>query len=524
MLFESLQRVVVELGREPSLPVLLDRVVGEIGAYPDVALAGIWIRGPVEQCAICRDNPDSAQPGTSLHVAACAGSLLTNEEKRDRVLHLCHFGGRAIRQVNDQGTALFIKELDEKNSYEWVRDANIRSFAGHPLMVGGEMVGVLSVCIRRVTMTRREFEWMRIFAVAIAHSIVRGRALDEADRLRRRLESTTGFPNPPAAANTSILGSSPGIRRVLEQIEMVAATDVTVLILGETGVGKELVARAIHDGGPRRSGALVNVNCTAIPHELFESIFFGHVLGSFSGATTNRNGRFQLADHGSLFLDEVGDMPTHMQPKLLRVLQDGKFEPVGSEKTLHADVRVIAASNRDLKEAIGEGRFREDLYYRISVFPIEVPPLRARKDDIPILSGHFVDAACHRFGRQALQLTTGHIRQLQDYDWPGNVRELQNVIERAVLTSRRGALQLDLGHGDEKRAAAPAQAFERLASEATGILTDEEMKRRERDNVNAALRRSEGRIYGPGGAAELLGMKPTTLNARIKKWRLDKLS
>jgi transcriptional regulator with GAF, ATPase, and Fis domain len=302
---------------------------------------------------------------------------------------------------------------------------------------------------------------------------------------------------------------------------MVAATDVTVLILGETGVGKELVARAIHDGGPRRSGALVNVNCTAIPHELFESIFFGHVLGSFSGATTNRVGRFQLADHGSLFLDEVGDMPTHMQPKLLRVLQDGKFEPVGSEKTLHADVRVIAACNRDLKEAIGEGRFREDLYYRLSVFPIEVPPLRARKDDIPILSGHFVDIACRRFGRQPIQLTASHIRQLQDYDWPGNVRELQNVIERAVLTSRRGAVQLDLGRSNERQA---APAFEGLASESTGVITDEEMKRRERDNVLAALKRSEGRIYGPGGAAELLGMKPTTLNARIKKWRLDRLS
>jgi transcriptional regulator with GAF, ATPase, and Fis domain len=523
MLFESLQRVVVELGREPSLPILLDRVVDEIGANPDVALVGVWTPGPAEQCAICRANPDLAQRGASLHLAAVAGSLLTNEEERARVLQACHFGERPVRQVNDQGKALFVKELDENNRYEWVKNANIRSFAGHPLMVGGEMVGVLAVCVRRVTMTEREFEWLRVFAVAIAHSIVRYRALDEADRLRRRLESETGFPHAPTATNATILGSSPGIRRVLEQIEMVAATDVTVLILGETGVGKELVARAIHEGGPRRSRALVNVNCTAIPDELFESIFFGHVLGSFSGAVTNRIGRFQLADHGSLFLDEVGDLPTHMQPKLLRVLQDGKFEPVGSEKTLHADVRIIAASNRDLKEAIEHERFREDLFYRLTVFPIQVPPLREREDDIPVLAGYFVEAACRRFGRPSLQLTAAHIRQLQDYDWPGNVRELQNVIERAVITSQRNSLYLDIAGSDEVRPAAPAPLAEAAGAETSGVITDEEMKRRERDNVAAALRRSGGRIYGPGGAAELLGMKPTTLNARIKKWGLDKL-
>ena len=521
MLFESLQRLVVELSEERSVEALLGHLIDEIASYPTVSTTGVWITGPPEQCEVCRINPQLAREGSSLHLFAGRGSLLSSNEDPDRLDQACHFGGPQIRQVNDEGRALFIKEVPDSNRRGWMRYRNIQSFAAHPLTVGGENLGVLAVCTEGATMTERQFEWFRVFALAIAHCLARRRARDETDRLRRRLEPETGYLHAQSAAGARILGSSPGIRRVLEQIEMVAATNVTVLILGETGVGKELVARAIHDGGPRGSRALVNVNCTAIPQELFESIFFGHTVGAFSGAISNRVGRFQLADHGSLFLDEVGEMPTHMQPKLLRVLQDGKFEPIGSEKTHYADVRVIAASNRDLKEAIEQGRFREDLYYRLSVFPIEVPPLRERKEDIPVLSGYFVDIACRRFGRQSLQLTTAHIRQLQDYDWPGNVRELQNVLERAVITSQRSSLHLDMGRLNESRTITPTPKASRL--EISGILTDEEMKRRERDNVAAALKRCGGRIYGPGGAAELLGMKPTTLNARIKKWGLGRL-
>jgi transcriptional regulator with GAF, ATPase, and Fis domain len=232
-------------------------------------------------------------------------------------------------------------------------------------------------------------------------------------------------------------------------------------------------------------------------------------------------GRFQVADGGSLFLDEVGDLASETQPKLLRVLQDGEYERVGDDQSRHADVRVIAASNHDLAGDVAARRFREDLYYRVSVFPIEVPPLRERKEDIPVLAEHFVEAACQRFNRSRLYLSPQQIDQMQSYEWPGNVRELQNLIERAVITARRGPLRFDIGEAARLRSADQAKPGHPMA---TVIATEGEMKRRERDNFVAALKLSNGRIYGSGGAAELLGMKPTTLNARIKKLGLSRLS
>jgi transcriptional regulator with GAF, ATPase, and Fis domain len=243
----------------------------------------------------------------------------------------------------------------------------------------------------------------------VANEQLRG-AFKEIDKLRQCLESENEYLREEVRASSgdsTILGNSPAIHRVFEQIEMVAPTDATVLILGETAVGKELVARNIHERSPRHERPLIKVNCTAIPRELFESEFFGHVNGAFSGAFGDRVGRFQLADGGSLFLDEVGDLPPEMQPKLLRVLQEGEFEPVGDEKTRRANFRMIAACNQDLKTAVRDGRFRQDLYYRLSVFPIEVPALRERKEDIPILATHFLEVACKRFNRPDLQLAEG---------------------------------------------------------------------------------------------------------------------
>ena len=338
------------------------------------------------------------------------------------------------------------------------------------------------------------------------------------DKLRERLESENAYLQEEvraASGSGAILSGSAGVHRVLEQIEMVAPTDAAVLILGETGVGKELVARAIHERSLRRDRALVKINCTAISRELFESEFFGHVKGAFSGALRDRIGRFQLADGGTLFLDEIGELPMAMQPKLLRVLQDGEFEPVGADTTRRVNVRIIAATNRDLKSLVRAGRFREDLYYRLSVFPIEVPPLRERKDDIPILAKYFLELASKRLSRSGLHLTASQIRQLQNYDWPGNVRELQNVIERAVITSHLGSLRLDIPSA-ESRPSAPATSLSKSREESE-VIPDKEMTRRMRDNMIAALKRSGGRIYGPGGAAELLGIRPSTLSTRIKK-------
>ncbi len=297
---------------------------------------------------------------------------------------------------------------------------------------------------------------------------------------------------------------------------MVAPTSATVLINGETGVGKELVARSIHDHSPRCDHAMVTVNCTAVPRDLFESEFFGHVRGAFSGALRDRIGRVSLADGGTLFLDEVGDLPLEMQPKLLRVLEQGEFEAVGDDTTRRSGVRVIAASNRDLGGAIRAGRFRQDLFYRLNVFPIEVPPLRARRTDIAILAIAFLEAACERFHRAGQVLTDEQLRQLSDYEWPGNVRELQNIVDRAVIRLPYGNLQFDIPHeGGRPVFEQPAQD-----SEPPGdgeVVRADEMKRRENENLAAALRQCGGRIYGAGGAADLLGLPPTTLNARIKK-------
>jgi len=529
MRFESLQKVAAALSHERSLAVLLKRIADELGRYRGVALARVWMVGRAEECDVCHSTLHAMDQGEDMHLCASTGRPLRGDEDWTRLNGEFHHGGAKVRQISVKGKPVLIEKVAEDEEWikkpDWARRERIRSFAGHPLMFGGVRVGVTAV-FTRTPMGAHQFECLRVFAVAMAGAIANARAFDEIDRLRRRLESENASLRAEvneALGSTEILGTSAAIRRVLEQIEMVAPTDANVLILGETGVGKELVARAIHERSPRRNRPLVKVNCTAIPRELFESEFFGHVRGAFSGATNDRMGRFQLADLGSMFLDEIGDLPPEMQPRLLRVLQDGEFQAVGDNKPRHADVRILAASNRDLKTAVRGGSFREDLYYRLSVFPIEVPPLRERKEDIPILAMRLIEAACRRFSRSPLQLSAGQIRQLQSYDWPGNVRELQNVIERAVITARLGSLHFDVGDALHAGSDARADHAETASDQGTGILTDAEMKDRFRQNILAALQQSKGRIYGPGGAAELLAMRPTTLSARIRKLNLQKL-
>jgi transcriptional regulator with GAF, ATPase, and Fis domain len=315
-------------------------------------------------------------------------------------------------------------------------------------------------------------------------------------------------------APDGIIGTSPALQKVLEQITIVAPTSATVLVHGESGTGKELVARAIHDRSGRRHRPLITVNCASIPRDLFESEFFGHVKGAFTNALRDRAGRFQAADGGTLFLDEVGEIPIELQGKLLRVLQDGQFERVGDDVTRRVDVRVVAATNRDLEHEVAEGRFRRDLYYRLSVFPIALPPLRERPEDIAQLAGHFADAAARRYGKPAPRLTLAAARQLQAYTWPGNVRELQHVIERAVLLSRGESLRLG-GLLPEPREPMRAASKERVREASSEVVPEVEWRRREQANLRNALKLAEGRIYGPNGAADILGVKPTTLISRL---------
>jgi PAS domain S-box-containing protein len=312
-----------------------------------------------------------------------------------------------------------------------------------------------------------------------------------------------------------ILGNSPALLHVLAEVRQVAPADTTVLILGETGTGKELFARAIHEGSRRRGKALVKVNCAAIPATLIESEFFGHERGAFTGATARRDGRFTLADGGTIFLDEVGELPLELQGKLLRVLQEGEFEPVGSSRTRKVDVRVVAATNRDLRRAVVDGKFREDLYYRLSVFPLTVPALRERGADILLLAESFARQFAARTGQRLAPITPDAAASLRGYGWPGNVRELQNVVERAVITASEGKLNFE-------RALPASITGERVAPlpESSGVLTARDLARLERENLRRALEATHWQIAGEGGAARLLGLAPSTLASRVKALRL----
>ncbi len=329
----------------------------------------------------------------------------------------------------------------------------------------------------------------------------------ETEYLREEIRTMHNFDE--------IIGKSESMRRVMRDVEEVADTNATVLILGETGTGKELIARAIHSASQRRDKPLIKVNCAAIPPTLIESEFFGHEKGAFTGATSKRDGRFAIADRGTIFLDEIGELPLDLQVKLLRVLQEGEFEPVGSSQTRRVDVRVITATNRNLYHEVKNGRFREDLFYRLNVFPIVVPPLRERRDDIPLLASAFAKTFAQRMGRTIQPLSREDAERLKSYDWPGNVRELLNVIERAVITS--GAGKLNLGRAlPETSKGSVADVM--IAPEETGrrVRSAKELQTLERENIINALEASGWKISGENGAARLLGMPPSTLNSRMK--------
>jgi DNA-binding NtrC family response regulator len=349
------------------------------------------------------------------------------------------------------------------------------------------------------------------------------RAFEEIEALKSQLELHNSYLQEAvveAKAFGDLVGQSAALKHIVSQIDVVAPTEASVLILGETGTGKELVAHEIHRRSARKDGPLVRVNCASIPRELFESEFFGHVRGAFTGAVKDRAGRFETAEGGTIFLDEVGEIPMDVQNKLLRILQERRYERVGDDRTRRADVRVVAATNRELKQEAAAGRFREDLYYRLNVFPIQVPPLRERPDDIPSLAKHFVERSTRELKCAKPRLTRAAVAQLQNYDWPGNVRELRNVIERAVILARGGALDFDLPVANPPSPARPTPS----AGDATQpeFLTEAELQRRERENLLLILQRANWKIKGPDGAAELLGVNPATLLSRMRKWGLKK--
>jgi len=387
----------------------------------------------------------------------------------------------------------------------WRRDGSMFpvEFTSTPVISDGRIVG--SVVVFR-DITERMSTQQRL------HD-----ALEELKELKQRLEQQNEYLQEEIRIEHSyreIVGQSEPILKIVRQIDVVGPTDASVLIHGESGTGKELIARAIHQASRRAAHPLIRVNCAAIPADLFESEFFGHVRGAFTGALRDRVGRFELAHGGTLFLDEVGEIPLELQSKLLRVLQEGQFERVGEERTRRVDVRIIAATNRDLRTEVQAKRFREDLYFRLNVFPLQSPALRERREDIPLLASHFIEQVGQRLNLPGRRLSNGDIARLQGYHWPGNIRELQNVIERALITSNGPLLRIDL---PSPGLAEEAPSLQSRTEKPEGILTEQQLRQLQIDNLHAALEAAGGRLFGPGGAAELLGIKPTTLASRLKK-------
>src|SRR5262247_2266237 len=349
-------------------------------------------------------------------------------------------------------------------------------------------------------------------------------AVEQAMHRSRQLAPGTNPPadeHPDAADEllrdssfSAIVGHSAALRRVLQAVDTVAPTDATVLLSGETGTGKDVIARAIHTCSRRRSNPFVKLNCAAIPTGLLESELFGHEKGAFTGAIAPRMGRFELAKHGTIFLDEIGDIPLELQPKLLRVLQEREFERLGSTKTLHSDARLIAATNANLAERVGEQRFRSDLYYRLNVFPISIPPLRERKEDIPLLARHFLEKYARRMNRRVDSIPAVAMDAMSEYQWPGNVRELENFIERSVILSPASELQPPLAELAQQR------NFSTTLSQRSPATR----KEAEREHILRALRDSNWRIGGSTGAAARLGMKRTTLGSLVKRLGIDRSS
>jgi formate hydrogenlyase transcriptional activator len=425
------------------------------------------------------------------------------------------------------------RERDEHppEPYDVAAAEGLKAVCSIPLVDRGRALGLLSIL--RTTETPfapEDVDFLSRASGQIAIAIENALAYREISELRDKLAQEKLYLEEEFRSEMGfeqIIGNSTALKHVLQQVETVAPSDSTVLLLGETGTGKELIARAIHDRSRRKQRTLVKLNCAAIPTGLLESELFGHERGAFTGAISQKTGRLELADQGTLFLDEVGDIPIEIQPKLLRALQEREFERLGSTHTRKVNVRLVAATNRDLEEMIADKEFRSDLYYRLNVFPIRIPPLRERKDDIPLLVSHFVQKFAKEMQKPIEAISAAVMKGLRTWDWPGNIRELENFIERAVLLTRGKSLEAPLGElrksNTEGFVHTDLHEVKQVAGEKTDSRSDkgsvaDEYERKQRDQIIRALTACKGRVGGADGAAARLGTNRTTLLSRMKKF------
>lgn len=527
--------LLLEMAQERSLDLLLKKLVHRAVQRPDMACFQIWLLDKGDRCATCPHSQHCTDQTRCLHLVAGTGKTVAGEitdtqhfgDLTQRVpIGMGFLGGAAL-----SGKQTTIPDLSKVPQtildLDWLNREQVRSCGITPIQFKGEVLGAMAGFSRDEMLgVEGVAVWGRIFADHIGAAIANARAFEEIELLKARLELQNTYLQEEvqeAKAFGSLIGQSAALRHIVSQIALVATTEASVLISGETGTGKELVAHEIHRLSPRRDRPLVRVNCASIPRELYESEFFGHVKGAFTGAIKDRAGRFETAEGGTLFLDEVGEIPTELQGKLLRVLQEKCYERVGDDRTRVANVRIIGATNRDLKEEVAAGRFREDLYYRLHVFPISVPPLQARLEDVPLLAQHFVELSVRELRCPTPRLTRAAVAQLQAYDWPGNIRELRNVIQRAVILARGGPLQFDFPNATP-HLSVNSEDPRPTTSAPHRFLTETEMRQRQRENLLLALEAANWRVMGPGGAAELLGIRATTLFSRMKKEAIKKPS
>ncbi len=525
--------LLLEIAQEQSVHQLMKKLVCRLLKRPGVARVRIWLIDKGDICATCVRRPDCPDQTRCLHAVAGGSNLIAGGKDEEEYIHMTDryaripLGVGVVGTIGATGQPKKLDNLDKEPGelayIDWLKREQIRGLNSVPIIFKGEVLGVIAVFVRMNVPEGAEV-WGRVFADHVAGAIANARAFEEIQRLKSQLEQQNAYLQEEvveAKAFGDLVGQSAALRQIVGQIDLVAPTDASVLILGETGTGKELVAHEIHRRSRRKEKALVRVNCASIPKELYESEFFGHAKGAFTGAIKDRAGRFEAAEGGTLFLDEIGEMPLEMQGKLLRALQEKQYERVGEDRTRRADVRIIAATNRDLKQEAAAGRFREDFYYRLNVFPIQVAPLRERTEDIPQLAKHFIELSTKELCVSKPRLTRAGTIQLQSYDWPGNIRELRNVIERAVILARGGALAFDLPTGN----AGPPPRFSKTQDEKAverEFLTEVEMERRDRENLLVVLEKTGWKIKGMDGAAELLGVKPTTLLSRMKIMKLKR--
>ena len=515
----------LDIAHENSLDRLFRKLAENVTQRPEVVAGQAWLVDKGDLCTTCSCRPVCPDQARCLHLAMGKGIPEQEPMHFDESTRRAPLGVGLLGKVATGKESLFTNlESGQLLGIDLPPQHDIRWGTAAPIIFKGEVLGV-AILFARDDIQNESLPWIRIFADYLGAAIANARAFEEIQRLKAQLEQQNAYLQEEvqeAKAFGDLVGRSGALRQLVRQIDLVACTQASVLIQGETGTGKELVAREIHRRSDRKEGPLVRVNCASIPKELFESEFFGHIRGSFTGAVRDRAGRFETAQGGTIFLDEVGEIPLDMQGKLLRVLQEKRYERVGEDRTRVADVRVLSATNQDLKQAVAEGRFREDLYYRLHVFPVHVLPLRERKEDIPLLAAHFIDLSVKELRCPKPRLTKAAMAVLEGYHWPGNIRELRNVIERAVILARGGPLYFDLPVATAREGLERPSSISLDDGGELRFYTEIEVQLFERQNLLTLLRKTGWKISGPNGAAELMGVKPTTLISRIERMGLKR--